>query len=64
MTNIKPIPILTGLAASPGVAVGLVKKIDAADDNIEFPEGSVLVAQMTDPSMLPYMHPRAKSSVH
>ncbi|MBI2644338.1 MAG: hypothetical protein HYW95_02440 [Candidatus Wildermuthbacteria bacterium] len=48
-------PLLRGRAASPGVAVGPVAKLLPGATRADFPEGAVLVAPTTDPSMLLHM---------
>ena len=45
-------PILTGTAASAGVASGKVKIVTGIKDASSFQEGSVLVTKITDPSMV------------
>lgn len=50
---------LKGIAASAGTAKGKVKIIESDDDVLAFPNNAVLVATMTDPSMVFAM---AKSS--
>jgi pyruvate, water dikinase len=45
-------PILTGLAASPGVASGTVKIIDDLKDLDKIKKGDVLVTKMTNPDMV------------
>ena len=47
--------ILKGIAASAGVAEGLVKIVVGIKDNAKFQEGDVLVAKFTEPSMVPMM---------
>lgn len=48
-------PLLTGLAASPGVASGLVKKIRSAKEIGKVKKGDVLVTEMTNPDFVPAM---------
>ncbi len=48
-------PLLRGRAASPGVAVGPVAKLSPGETKPDYPEGAVLVAHTTEPSMLLYM---------
>ena len=43
---------LKGVAASPGKAQGLVKVVHGVQDAAGFSEGDVLVAPMTEPSMV------------
>lgn len=45
-------PILTGLAASPGVAAGKVKIIEDLEDLPKIKQGDVLVTEMTNPDMV------------
>ncbi len=45
-------PILTGLAASPGVASGTVKIIEDLKDLHKIKEGDILVTKMTNPDMV------------
>ncbi|GAG19629.1 unnamed protein product, partial [marine sediment metagenome] len=48
--------LTSGLAASPGVASGIVKVVKTEEDIHNFPEkGHVLVTEMTNPSMVPIM---------
>lgn len=49
------VPLLRGRAASPGVAVGPVVQLPPDESISDFPEGAVLVAHFTEPSMLLYM---------
>ena len=44
--------ILTGLAASPGIAVGKIKIIETLDDLKKITQGDVLVTKMTNPDMV------------
>jgi len=59
--EVKPLPeieaeaILTGVAASPGVAVGIAKIISGASQIDRIKEGDVLVAEMTTPDFVPAM---------
>lgn len=48
-------PIVSGLAASPGVASGVVKIIYALEDLKKIEKGDVLVTTMTNPDMVPVM---------
>jgi pyruvate,water dikinase len=47
--------ILTGVAASPGIAVGPVKLVPAASEIDKVKNGDVLVAEMTTPDFVPAM---------
>jgi len=47
--------ILTGLAVGDGIAAGPVCRIKSSKDIGQFKEGSVLVAEMTDPDWVPVM---------
>lgn len=44
--------ILKGIAASAGVVEGLVKVVSSVKDITSFQEGDILVAEMTEPSMV------------
>jgi pyruvate,water dikinase len=46
-------PRVTGLASSPGVAVGRVRILGSAADGAELVDGEVLVAAMTSPDWVP-----------
>lgn len=48
-------PILTGVAASAGVAEGNVKIVSGAADMPRFEEGDILVTRITDPTMVMMM---------
>lgn len=48
-------PILTGLAVGDGVAAANVCRVKSAKDIGKFKEGSILVAEMTDPDWVPIM---------
>lgn len=48
-------PILKGLGASPGVGEGIVKIIRTVADMSKVQKGDVLVAQMTNPDLVPAM---------
>ncbi|MBI2097424.1 MAG: hypothetical protein HYT46_00600 [Candidatus Vogelbacteria bacterium] len=48
--------ILRGIAASAGIAEGKVKIVSGAKDAATFPEGGILVAEMTEPSMVIMMN--------
>ena len=48
-------PILTGIAASPGIAVGTVKIIREASQLDRIVDGDILVAEMTTPDFVPAM---------
>lgn len=47
--------ILTGLAASPGVATGEVKVVSGLGDLDKIKEGDIMVTVMTEPDMVPAM---------
>ncbi|MGC9514264.1 phosphoenolpyruvate synthase [Methanocrinis sp.] len=47
--------VLTGLAASPGVATGEVKIVTGSGDLDKIKEGDILVTVMTEPDMVPAM---------
>lgn len=47
--------ILTGIAASSGNAQGKVKIVKSIKDSNSFQEGDILVAKITDPSMVVMM---------
>jgi pyruvate,water dikinase len=47
--------LLEGLAASPGVAMGVVKKVKSPKEIDKVKEGDVLVAEMTNPDYVPAM---------
>lgn len=51
-TEIKGEPILEGLAASPGIAVGKIKIIRKMEDLPKITKGDVLVTTMTNPDMV------------
>ena len=51
--------ILTGLAASPGVASGKVVKVVTLDDMHKVVKGDILVTRMTTPDMVPAMEKAA-----
>lgn len=51
--------ILKGIAASAGIAEGLVKVVGGAKDAPLFEEGRILVAEMTEPSMVIMMNKAA-----
>ncbi len=59
--DVKPIPkveaaaILTGVAASPGIAAGLVKIVPDASQIDKVQNGDILVAEMTTPDFVPAM---------
>ncbi len=57
--EIKGEPILTGLAASPGIASGKVKIIENLDDLDKVNQGDVLVTRMTNPDMVVTMQKSA-----
>ncbi|OHV32323.1 phosphoenolpyruvate synthase [Pseudofrankia sp. EUN1h] len=48
-------PLLTGLAGSPGRASGRVRILRSPEDEDQFRDGEVLVAEMTSPDWVPVM---------
>lgn len=46
---------LTGMAASPGVAEGIVRLFSSGDSTESFNEGDILVTVLTDPTMVQAM---------
>jgi len=48
-------PMLKGLAASPGIASGVVKIIFKVDEMDQVKDGDVMVTKMTNPDMVPAM---------
>ena len=55
ISNTKAKPILQGLAASPGIAVGKVQIVRHPSEISKVKEGDVLVAEMTNPDYVPAM---------
>lgn len=55
LPEIKARPILTGVAASPGIAVGPVKLVSGPSQIDKVIKGDVLVAEMTTPDFVPAM---------
>ncbi|NMB69672.1 phosphoenolpyruvate synthase [candidate division WWE3 bacterium] len=53
--GIKAKPLLDGLAASPGVAVGKVQIVKSPSEISKVKEGDILVAEMTNPDYVPAM---------
>ena len=51
--------ILKGIAASNGVAEGIVKVVSGVEDIPDFKEGYILVAEITEPSMVIMMNKAA-----
>lgn len=51
--------VLKGIAASAGVAEGIVKIVTGVKDAPNFQEGYILVAEMTEPSMVKMMNKAA-----
>lgn len=51
--------ILKGIAAGSGVAKGIVKVVSEVHDISKFKEGNILVAEMTEPSMVIMMNKAA-----
>ncbi|MDP2672625.1 MAG: phosphoenolpyruvate synthase [Nanoarchaeota archaeon] len=58
-TELKGEIILTGLAASPGIAVGEVKIVREINDLQKIKEGDILVTEMTNPDMVVTMQKSA-----
>jgi pyruvate,water dikinase len=58
-TEINGEPILTGLAASPGIASGKVKIVEDLKDLDRVKEGDILVTKMTNPDMVVTMQKSA-----
>ncbi len=54
-TRAKDAPILTGLAASPGIGSGPVRILRTIDESTQFVPGEVLVTVMTSPDWVPVM---------
>lgn len=48
-------PILTGVAASPGIAIGTVRIVPEASEIDKVQDGDILVAEMTTPDFVPAM---------
>jgi pyruvate, water dikinase len=57
--EIKGNPILTGLAASPGIASGKIKIIEDLEDLDKIKPGDILVTEMTNPDMVVAMQKSA-----
>lgn len=55
LPEIKVEPVLTGVAASPGIAVGMVTIVPEASQIMRVKSGDVLVAEMTTPDFVPAM---------
>ena len=51
--------VVEGLAASPGIGVGIVKIINSMEDLVNIKKGDVMVAQMTNPDMVVSMQKSA-----
>ena len=51
--------ILRGIAASPGIAEGIVKVVSGVKDAPSFEEGYILITEMTEPSMVIMMNKAA-----
>ena len=49
-------PILKGVSANAGIAEGVVRVVSGARDAEKFKEGDVLVAKVTEPSMVSMMN--------
>jgi pyruvate,water dikinase len=62
LPKIEAEPILTGIAASPGIGVGPVKIVSSVDQIGKVEKGDILVAEMTTPDWVPAMK-RAKSII-
>ncbi len=52
-------PILEGIAASAGTVEGVVKVVNSVKDTPTFQKGYILVAEMTEPSMVIMMNKAA-----
>lgn len=48
--------LLSGIGASPGTVTGQVQIVFGAEDATLFPEGAILVTEMTEPSMVLMMN--------
>ncbi len=55
LPEIRVEPVLTGVAASPGIAVGTVTIVSEPSQIIRVKSGDVLVAEMTSPDFVPAM---------
>jgi pyruvate,water dikinase len=55
LPKIETEPILTGIAASPGIASGMVKIVPEASQIDKVKNGDILVAEMTTPDFVPAM---------
>ena len=55
LPEIRVEPVLTGVAASPGIAVGMVTIVSEPSQIIRVKSGDVLVAEMTSPDFVPAM---------
>ena len=51
--------ILKGIAASPGIAEGEIQVVHGATDALNFKEGNILVAVVTEPTMVLMMNKAA-----
>lgn len=51
--------LLKGIAASAGIAEGKVKIVHGVKDTVSFEEGQILVAEITEPSMVMMMNKAA-----
>ena len=51
--------ILKGMAASPGIAEGVVQIVEGIKDLHRFKEGSILVTEVTEPTMVIMMNKAA-----
>lgn len=59
MENSQPQNLIKGIAASTGIAEGIVKVVTGVKDAPHFQEGYILVAEMTEPSMVIMMNKAA-----
>lgn len=59
MENFNQKLLLKGIAASSGVAEGIVKIVSGAKDVLHFEDGRILVAEMTEPTMVIMMNKAA-----
>ncbi len=54
--EVKKKPVVTGLPASPGIAVGRAKVVSSVEEALKkIEEGDVLVTKMTNPDWVPFM---------
>ncbi len=53
--NVRAEPLVTGLAAAPGIVAGRVRVLRSADEGANLEAGEILVAPMTSPDWVPTM---------